>query len=296
MKIVARLACYAIVAAVTGATTAARAQDQDTDACIAASEQALSLRKAQKLIEERAALSSCAASRCPDPVRSSCLQRLGEVSRGIPSIVFVTEDGAGHDLANVKLDIDGTAYASPIDGSAIELDPGEHVFRFQVEGQAPIIRRLVLHQNEQDRRESVVLGAAQAATAASPPGSPPATPAKDVPPRDGTTQRAIGLTVGAVGAGAVVAGAIVGGLAWVAHDAYEKNCGSSIGVPQGQCNAQGVRGESDAATKGTAATILFLGGGVMAAAGTILFFTAPKGGSRTRVGVGPGGVVLMGQL
>src|ERR1700689_3271919 len=91
------LALLLLLAAASTAPRVARAQDMD--ACINASEKALTLRKAEKLIDARKSLSVCAASACPDAVRTSCQQRLADVIKAIPSIVFVTKDASGHDVA-----------------------------------------------------------------------------------------------------------------------------------------------------------------------------------------------------
>jgi len=55
-------------------------------------------------------------------------------------------------------------------------------------------------------------------------------------------------------------------------------------------------GESDAATKGTISTVFFIGGGLLAAGGAVLFLTAPSGTSSTQVGFGPGSVLFKGQF
>jgi hypothetical protein len=289
------LVCLTVVAC---ATTIARAQD--TDACINASEKAVALHKAEKLINARASLSVCAASSCPDLVRSSCRQRLAQVNQSIPSIVFVAKDGAGHDLAALTLIIDGAAYADHLDGNAVALDPGEHEFRFEARGQSPVVKRFVLHNGEQNRREDIVVGPASTAVAPSAPWAR-ATPTNPSPPREarstrGDAQRTIGLGVGAVGAASVIAGAIFGGLSLAAHGSYERDCGSNVGAPRGFCTSQGVSGESEAATKGTLSTLFFVAGGVAATAGAIVFLTAPRANATPQVGIGLATVVMGGRF
>lgn len=295
IKTTSRVACLALLVTVSSTVRVARAQD--TDACINASEKALALRKAEKLIDARASLSTCAASSCPDAVRTSCQQRLAETNQTIPSIVFFAKDGTGRDLTTVKLTIDGAIYADHLDGSAIVRDPGEHEFRFEATGQEPVVKRFVLHAGEQNRREDIVIGAAPAApaTASVPPAS--AAPVADQGPvNDGRIQRTIGLVVGGVGVVGLVVGGIFGALSMSAHSSYEQNCGSNIGAPAGFCNSAGVSGESDAATKGTISTAFFIGGAVATAAGAVLFFTAPSGPSSTQGGLGPAGVLVKGQF
>ena len=254
------------------------------DACIAASEKAVTLRKTEKLIEERAALSVCAASSCPDEIKSSCGQRLGQVTQTIPTIVFLAKDGSGRDLTAVSLAVDGAPRSDHIDGSAIELDPGEHEFTFQAAGQPPVVQRFVLHQGELNRRETIVIGPVLAA------------PTPDASSSGGPAWgRTAGLVAGGVGVASLVVGTIFGGLALSAHSSYEQSCGANIGAPPGQCNAAGVSGQSDASTKATVSTIFFIGGGVAAAGGAALFFFMPKSAS-TQVGVGPGSVTLSGRF
>jgi hypothetical protein len=280
------------------------AHAQVIDACIDASEKALAQRKAGKLIDERASLSRCASSACPEAINTSCRQRLADVSRAIPRIVFVVKDAAGHDLWAAKLAIDGESYADHLDGSAIELDPGKHDFRFEVAGQEPIERQFLLSENEQDRRETIVIGGAATVPAtgteirAAAIGAG-AAPAADQPPSHQTAPapwRTIGLVVGSVGVAVVIAGGAFGVLSIDAHTAYERDCGSNIGAPPGACNAQGVAGEKDAATKGTLATALLLGGAVLGGVGAVAYFLGPAGQRGVGVGVSPAGVALRTQF
>jgi hypothetical protein len=253
------------------------ARGQDIDQCIDSSEKAVAQRKAGKLIEARASLARCSASTCPQAVSTSCQQRLGDVIRSIPSIVFTAKDGSGNDLAAVKLSVDGAAYSDHLDGSAIELDPGEHDFRFEVAGQAPVV------QGADDARNA---NAAAAGTADQP-------PANDA---GSSTQRTAAAVVVGVGAAGLVAGGIFGALSLSAHSSYEKDCGSSIGAPPGYCNLQGVSGESDAANKGTFATAFLVAGGAIVAIGAVWYFLAPRGGNGVQVGLGPGGISMRGEF
>src|SRR5215472_11375063 len=173
----------AAIALVFAAAPPARAQD--VDRCIAASEKAVSLRKAGKLIESRAALSTCAVLACPDPVRSSCEQRLTAANKAVPSLVFQVTDGAGRDLPTWTVTRDGQPLGELAVGRAIELDPGEHTFVFEAEGYAPTRKTLVVVEGVRDRRETVMMGG----------GASDAAPSQG----GGNTQRTIGLIIGGVG-------------------------------------------------------------------------------------------------
>ncbi|MGA2448093.1 MAG: hypothetical protein ABTD50_05410 [Polyangiaceae bacterium] len=297
-----RLASFCLaVAAVLGATTIVVAQDMD--ACIGASEKALVLRKAGKFMDARASLSKCAAALCPDAVRVSCQQRLVDMNRAIPSIVLATKDGSGRDVTSAKLTVDGTVYADGLGGSAIQLDPGEHEFRFEFAGQT-LVKRFVLRQGEQGRREEVVIGAPSkqpaltAPPAAAEAAATTASSTAESGSARGSSMQTTGLIIGGVGLAALATGAVFGALALSAHNDYEKNCGANIGgsVPPNTCNAQGASGEQDAANKGDLSTIFFVVGGGVLAAGAALYFLWPSGRSDVRVGIGPDRVLLTGRF
>jgi hypothetical protein len=298
---------------------AVSAHAQDIDACINANESAVALRKADKLIEARAALSTCASVTCPDAVRESCKARLPEINRAIPSIVFSAVDPTGRDLTEVAVFVDGKPYVGRLEGGAIELNPGEHEFRLETQGEPAIVNRLVLLQGQQNRREAVVFGAtpqpsvlprgsapgsSPSVTAAAPQPSPVALPA----PHDqtasssaattssGPSRRTVGAIIGGVGAAGLVTGAIFGALSIIAHNAYEQNCGASIMAAAGYCNRQGLSGEKDAANKGNVATAFLIGGAVVLGAGATIFLIAPNGTANPEVGIGVGTLSLRGDF
>jgi hypothetical protein len=281
-------AALLLTAAVVGIVGPARAQN--AKACIKASDGALALSDAGKLLEARTKVATCAASTCPDVVRTSCQQRLAELGRAIPSVILFAKDKAGSDLTAVRLTIDGAIVAERLDARAIELDPGEHQLRLEAAGQPPIVRRLVLHEGEHDRREDVVFGSS---------ASQPASSSSDSA-QTGGAQRTIGWVVGGVGVAALATGSVFGLLAISAHASYEQHCGPDIGSPAGVCDPTGVAGQSDASTKATASTILFIGGGVATALGLTLLLTAPSSRADQATGaqldVGPGAVFVKGRF
>jgi hypothetical protein len=281
---------FLLVAAATVVSQSARADDNK--ACIDASESAVALKMADKLLRAREQLSVCASSRCPSAVKNSCQQRLADVGRAIPSLVLSATDAAGNDLTAVTLSIDGVAYSSRLSGTAIELDPGEHELRLEAVDQPPAVKRFVLRQGERGRRESVVIGSPLPAR------SPTPSPTVDlVSTHAGNTQRAAGWTVAGVGVAGLAAGSVSGLLAISAHSSYETHCGAAVGAPSGSsCEAPGVSGQKDAATEATASTFFFVAGGVAAAAGLTLLLTAPKRAAAAQLGIAPGGVLVRGQF
>jgi hypothetical protein len=263
----------------------ARAQDTDS-ACIAASESAIALHKAGKLIDARKALADCSASVCPDPVRASCQQRLPEADHAIPTLVFQVRDTAGNDLAAVQLTMDGRPLAERI-GAALTLDPGAHTFTFEAQGLPAVTKTLVLVEGVKDRSEVVVLGAPP------PPLTPPTPPAAEMAPPGGRggAQRTIGFVVAGVGIAGVAVGSVFGLMASSKWNTAQADNSSSD--------------EQSASGLATASTIAFVAGGVAVAAGAVLWLTAPSGRATAASPVsawtivpssapGGGGIVLRG--
>jgi hypothetical protein len=87
-----------------------------------------------------------------------------------------------------------------------------------------------------------------------------------------STQRIVGLSLGAVGVGAVVAGAAFGLQAIEKRNESEEG-GHCLG---NRCDDIGLPLRQASYDAGNASTGLFIGGGVALAAGALLFLTAPK--------------------
>jgi hypothetical protein len=275
-----------------------------TDQCIAANADAQSSRRSGKFTEARQRLAACLDSHCPRMVSTDCAQRLDELDRAQPTIVFDAKDPAGHDLIAVKVTVDGQRLTEKLDGTALPVDPGQHTFVFEAAGLPPVTQTFVAKEGEKARRISVQIGnpaspaaptPVGAATAAEPPGTEQGPAGVEEGTRGpSTARRTAGLVIGGVGFAGLAAGAVFGFLAIGEKNDYLKNCGSNIGAPSGFCNSDGVAGHNDASTKATVSTVLFVGGGVVAAAGAVLFLTAPSGAARASVGVGPTGVFARG--
>jgi hypothetical protein len=274
LQIVAGLA---LVAAVVAHPRLAAAQD--ADACIASNESAIKLRKDGHLIDSRTELAMCAASACPDPIRSSCQQRLADVDRAVPRIVFQVKDGEGNDVPAVKLTIDGQPREER-PGAAIALDPGQHVFAFEGPGMPLVQKTLVLVEGVRDRSETVVLGRVAPATGT-------AATVEAVPSTAGGAQKILALVAGGVGIAGLAVGTVFGLTASSSWNAAQRDQSSSE--------------QQSAASAATVSTVAFVTGGVAIAAGAVLWFTAPSGSgasSRASLGLAPcasagGGIVVL---
>lgn len=299
-----RIICaLAALAAVVGSPAPVFAQD--ADACISASEQSLTARKAGKLIDARKALATCAATVCPDPIRSSCQQRMSEVTQALPSIVFDVKDPSGGDLSAASLDIDKLRYADHLDGRAIVLDPGDHEFTFTATGQAPLVRHYVLREGEHDRHEAILIGTPLAAPTAGPAlaRAPALGPAEVLPENAGRAQRISGLVLGGVGSAGLIVGSIFGLVASSKWNSSQSECPSPGNCTQ---HAQAVTDHDSATSSATISTVALTAGGAALVAGAIVFFSAPSSGVQTPRAVGlvaapdlepgGGGLTLLGQF
>jgi hypothetical protein len=185
--------------------------DVPTDRCIGGNAKAQWLRQAGKFDEAREQLKSCAQASCPGMVRDDCMQRLDELERAQPTIVFDVKDSAGNDVSAVAVTVDGRRLVDRLDGRAIGVDSGDHTFTFTVAGRSPVSRTLLLHEGEKGRREHVVVPAS--AQSSRPEVS--AEPATE--DRHPSPWRAIGLAtagVGVVGLGVGVALGVVAVKKW----------------------------------------------------------------------------------
>jgi len=56
--------------------------------------------------------------------------------------------------------LDGQPLTDSLDGAAISLDPGPHLFTFETAGQPKVSKQLLIREGEKDRRETVTFAAA----------------------------------------------------------------------------------------------------------------------------------------
>jgi hypothetical protein len=251
--------------------TNALAAPPTKDECIDANRQAQTLRRAGKLHAAQAALVVCVNPTCPAPVIDDCTSRLDELQRVMPSLVFEVQDGAGKDVMKVTVTIDGMPFASALDGAALPADPGEHTFAFEVAGQPPVTRQLVLHEGDKGRHEHVVVGGGAPAIApVERAAGHPASQAEAASP--GRGQRIAGLVAGGLGIVSLGLGAVFGVSASSSWSSSQNECSTPTNCPN---HAGAVSDHDTAVNDATYSTIGFIAGGVLVAGGVVLFFTAP---------------------
>jgi hypothetical protein len=293
MKRVAQFACALGVTAVVllGAAHHAAAASPTTGDCLKANSSAVELRNDNKLQAARAQLLVCAAKSCPADVRKECLRRIDEINAQIPTIIFEAKDGSGKDLGAVTVTMDGQPFADKLDGTALPVDPGEHSFTFEAEGQPALKQQFVIREAQKERRESITLGEV--------PSSPPrekrveAPPPPPPPPPDTGlgTQRVLAIVAGGLGLAGVGVGSVFGLQATSKRNDAQNVCPNL-------CPNQGDSDKwSDALKTARISDIAFVVGGAGLLGGVLLWVTAPSRSGEApsaQVGLGLDGVRVIG--
>jgi hypothetical protein len=136
-----------------GAPSPACAEEAPLDKrqCASASEHAQHLRKGAKLADARRELLVCAHDECPSIIKEDCVRWLAELDVAMPSVVPSAVDAHGRDVTDARVLIDGAPLVEALDGTAREVDPGEHRFRFESPGAAPAEQVVVVREGEKRR-------------------------------------------------------------------------------------------------------------------------------------------------
>jgi hypothetical protein len=250
-------------------TTSALGAGPTKAQCADADTQAQTLLQDHKLIEARNALRTCAATGCPSVVQKDCVERLDSLEHDVPTIVFDVKDGDGRDLSDVKITIDGAAFTDKLDGSPIEIDPGPHDVSFEVSGQPPMKRNILVHEGDKARHEAIVIGAPTAKPVE--PTAPAIPLPPSTPPRVINVQKVAGASLTVVG----VLGVALGGFLGLSASSQWSSASCSLPISCGDATTAQTK-HDDASSNATASTIFFIAGGALAAGGVVLYLTAPK--------------------
>lgn len=261
--------------------------------CVDANTQAQDLRRDNHLLKARAALLLCAQESCPGIVRKDCIQRLDEFEAIVPSIAFEVKDASGQDLSDVTVTMDNQPFLNHLDGTPIELDPGDHSFAFSAAGMKPKTLKLVVRQGDRGRREAVTLAST---TEAAPPmkrALEPEGPPSNVEPTAAPTRKVLAWTAVAVGGAGLVLGGVTAGLAI----SKKKTIDHADDCQQNHCDPRESSLVNQYNQFRTVSSIGFIAGGVIAATGVVLLLTAPHSPEpRAALWVGVGSLGLVGKF
>ncbi len=258
---------------------AIEARADDTATCNAAYEQADLLAHSQgdKLLDARDKARACASSTCKAWMIKECSTMVTDLEARIPTVVFEAKDAAGNELTEVSVTADAKVVAPRLDGHAMEMDPGGRSFVFATaDGHHVEVHALV---KEGEKSQLVQAVFADIGVAAAPAGAP------DVSVNDGRgkTQRTAAVVVGGVGVASVLVGVVFGVMAISKNNDSNDNghCDAT------GCDPTGTSLRNTALGDATASTVTLIAGGALAAAGVVLYFTAPKAAPATGLELRP---------
>jgi hypothetical protein len=275
-----------LVISVLLATTSARADDKA--ACLDAASTAQRLRAEHMLVQARDQLRLCAAAVCPAVVQSDCAEWLAEVEKALPSVVVSAKTRAGADRVDVNVTVDGQPFLTRLDGRAVPMNAGPHVFHFEASDGAHADLQVVVREGQQSQSVAIVLDLPSAppppelpqrpradSGAALPP--PPATGSARSPESGAEHERAsrgspwivLGWALGGAGVIGLGVGAASGLVAMA--DKGSAQCNASH-----QCQPGPL---SHARTAALASDIGFGAGAVLLASGVALVLAAPPSGA-----------------
>jgi hypothetical protein len=274
----------ALLSAAALLPAAAAQADMTKEQCIDANAKGQDLLHDGKLTAARVELQSCAAATCPAMIQGDCTKRLDDLERRQPAIVFDAKDASGNDLSAVSVTMDGAPLLEKLDGKALHLDPGEHVFVFTTAGAPPVTKKLVLVESDQARREHVVFSPDREMREPSGPAS--ASPSPAGPAGGMSTLRALGLVSGGAGIVAIGVASAFTLMAGSALSSQRSECASPTNCPN---HDQALSDHSTFTTDSSIGTAGFVSGGVLLAAGVAMFLA---GGAQSSPGSSTGVLVI----
>jgi hypothetical protein len=122
-------------------------------ACVAAHEQAQSLRTEKKLHAAREKYVTCARAECPVVLRKECTEQLDQIETVAPTVALEALDDKGSSDSQVKVTVDGQVVAERLTGTALAVEPGEHVFVFErASDKKTLEQRVLVVEGEKNRK------------------------------------------------------------------------------------------------------------------------------------------------
>ncbi len=248
--------------------SSALANDKAT--CVAAASKGQRFKDTHKLVEAREQLRACAEVRCPAVVQADCTTWLAEVEAALPGVVVTAKSGAGVDLVDVKVSVDGKLLLSKLDGTSVAMNAGPHQFHFE-EADGDGVSRSAGGRSRGEKNQAVavvLLGpvpppkvvAPIVETATTPAPAPTAAPASTSGP-----WKTAGWVVGGAGIAGLGVGVVFGIIA--SGDKSSAHCDAN-----NVCDPGTVSGIKSAALL---SDVGWIAGGVLLAGGAALVLFAP---------------------
>jgi hypothetical protein len=234
-----------------------------SDVCREAFSSSSELTRTGNLTRARSALITCASDACPVAMRPLCATDLRAIEPRIPSVVFAATMGSA-DLVDVRVAMDQVPLVASVDGRAVDVDPGRHVFRFEREGEA-IEQFVVIREGEKNR--AVTVKFTPRAAPAPPQPAPPA------------LERPVPTGVWLFGGAAVVAAGF-----WIGFGASGLAQKGSLDECKGACTHDAIQRARTTFLLADVAAVATL---AFATLGGVLFFARDRAPRGATVGVQP---------
>ncbi|HEY3816603.1 MAG TPA: hypothetical protein VGL81_05505 [Polyangiaceae bacterium] len=191
------------------------------------------------------------------------------------------------ELPDLVVKRDGEALGRPSWGTPIPIDPGTHSVEASAPGRRTWQSQAVVEGAAAKASIEIPPLVAEAAMPAPPTTAPPPPPPTPAPPppapsTPGSTQRVLGVVLGAAGIAGIAVGSVFGVLAGGHKSDAAPHCSGT------ECDATGISDLSDARSSATVSTIAFIAGGAVLAGGVVLYLVAPRGPSSTGLVLAPG--------
>lgn len=126
---------------------------------MSANEDASVLRKRGRLVAARTSLGTCTSDACPQMIREDCLKALHDLTAATPAVRFQAMEGTS-EVMDVRVLMDNEPLLEKLDGKAVDVDPGDHVFTFFAKGHPTQTQKVSLKEGEKDRVVVIQLGTA----------------------------------------------------------------------------------------------------------------------------------------
>jgi hypothetical protein len=226
--------------------------------------------------------------------------------------------GQAADIAGLEVKRDGVLVSKPLWGSAVPVDPGDHVIEASAPGRKKWSTKVTLVANAAATSAVEVPLLERETGQVEPPrpdvkGEPPRLDVKAVPSEPGATEepptppaaegtsagRVVGFTLIGLGAAGLATGGVTGVLAILTHNARKGTC-----KPNGSCvKDEDYKGQVTASRLASVSTISLIAGGAVVTGGLITVLATRKGDSSDEkkalhvsplVGAGAGGLLIEG--
>jgi hypothetical protein len=150
--------------AFAAAIASGEALADERTACTSAYVAAQTRRSEHRLLAARDELRTCTRQECSSLMHGQmikdCASWLAQVEATIPSVVLSAKDSAGADLTDVRVSMDGAPIATKLDGRAIDIDAGSHVFRFDAPDQTSVTVTSLVLEGAKNQLIRATLGSA----------------------------------------------------------------------------------------------------------------------------------------